>query len=200
MSEIQNPHTAEPVHVHTTHKKLKRSKFHIGMRNIKTAFAATLCAALYFLVDRNPTFACIGAVFGMGGNMSESRLNGGNRLFGTIIGGILGIILFRIYIIFYPTGEFHGLMLLLLFIGVVLLILCSQFVQWPGAIQPGGVMLCIILFRTPVETYLSYSIDRIVDTAIGVIVALIVNILLPQERWYKIKSFLTRKKHTPEEA
>lgn len=200
MSEILNPHTAAPVHVHTTSKQLKRSRFHIGMRNIKTAFAATLCAAIYFLLGRNPAFACIGAVFGMGGNMSESRLNGGNRLFGTIIGGVLGIILFRIYIIFYPDGSFHGLMLLLLFVGVVLMILCSQLVQWPGAIQPGGVMLCIILFRTPVETYLSYSIDRIVDTAIGVIIALLINRLLPQERWYKIKSFFTKKKHTLEEA
>ncbi len=193
MSEIRNPHKTTQTHVHTETKKLRRPGFHIGMRNIKTAFAATLCAAIYFLLDRNPTFACIGAVFGMGGNMSESRLNGGNRLFGTIIGGVLGIILFRIYIIFYPDGSFHGLMLLLLFIGIVLMILCSQFVQWPGAIQPGGVMLCIILFRTPVETYLSYSIDRIVDTAIGVIIALIVNALLPQERWYKIKSFFTKK-------
>lgn len=201
MPEIRNPHTTTQTNVHTETKKLKRPGFHIGMRNIKTAFAATLCAAIYFLLNRNPAFACIGAVFGMGGNMSESRLNGGNRLFGTIIGGVLGIILFRIYIIFYPTGEFHGLMLLLLFIGIVLLILCSQFVRWPGAIQPGGVMLCIILFRTPVESYLSYSIDRILDTAIGVIIALIVNALLPQERWYKIKAFFTpKKKNLSEEA
>lgn len=200
MSEIRNPHTTTQSHVRTETKKLKRPGFHVGMRNIKTAFAATLCAAIYFLLDRNPAFACIGAVFGMGGNMSESRLNGGNRLFGTIIGGVLGIILFRIYIIFYPDGAFHGLMLVLLFFGIVLMILCSQFVQWPGAIQPGGVMLCIILFRTPVETYLSYSIDRIVDTAIGVIIALIVNAILPPERWYKIKAFFTKQENAPKEA
>ena len=201
MSRIQNLHTSTQGPVHTESKKLKRPRFHIGMRNIKTAVAATLCALIYLLIDRNPAFSCIGAVFGMGGNMNESRLSGGNRLFGTIIGGVLGIIFFRIYIIFYPDGEFHALMLLLLFIGVVLLIVCSQYVQWPGAIQPGGVMLCIVLFRTPVETYLSYSIDRIVDTAIGVIIALIVNAALPQERWYKIKAFFTKKKtESPEEA
>ena len=39
---------------------------HIGMRNMKTAISATLVAFLYFLIKRNPTFACIGAVFGMG--------------------------------------------------------------------------------------------------------------------------------------
>ena len=33
----------------------------IGMRNLKTAVAATLCALIYAPFDRNPTFACIGA-------------------------------------------------------------------------------------------------------------------------------------------
>lgn len=194
MSEIQNTYLQKEHQVQTRKRKLKRPKFHVGMRNIKTAFAATLCALIYFLINRNPTFACIGAVFGMGGNMSESRLSGGNRLFGTIIGGVLGMILFRIYIIFYPNAGYHPLMLLLLFVGVILLILCSQVVYWPGAIQPGSVMLCIILFNTPVETYFAYSINRIFDTAIGVIIALIVNYLFPKERWFKIKSTVKHKK------
>ncbi|MBR2180394.1 MAG: FUSC family protein, partial [Oscillospiraceae bacterium] len=58
------------------------------MRNIKTAIAATLCAFVYLFIDRNPTFACIGAIFGTGYDMGDSWLNGGNRLFGTIIGGV----------------------------------------------------------------------------------------------------------------
>jgi len=55
----------------------KRSYFHIGMRNFKTALAATLCALVYFPFHRNPTFACIGAIFGMGNDMGHSWLNGG---------------------------------------------------------------------------------------------------------------------------
>ena len=155
---------------------------HVGQRNIKTALAATLCALLYFLVGRNPTFACIGAIFGIGSDMDNSRLNGGNRFFGTIIGGLLGMVLFRLYIIFYPDGSKHLPMLLFLFAGVVALILVSQTFHWPGAVQPGGVVLCIILFNTPVETYISYSLDRILDTGIGVAIALLINWLLPREK------------------
>jgi len=172
--------------------------FHIGMRNIKTALAATLCALLYFPFHRNPTFACIGAVFGTGSDMGNSWLNGGNRLFGTIIGGVLGMILFRIYIIFYPDGKMHLLMLLFIFIGVILVILTSLYCKWPGAIQPGGVVLCIILFNTPVDTYISYSLNRMLDTGIGVAIALLVNLLLPRERIHSFKnklSFLNRKSH-----
>lgn len=164
-------------------KKIQpKFRLHIGMRNMKTAIAATLCALLYFMVDRNPTFACIGAVFGMGSDTEDSKLNGGNRLFGTIIGGVIGMLLFPIYIFFYPDGGYHYPLLIFLFIGVILLVLSSLFFGWPGAIQPGGVVLCIILFNTPVATYVSYSLNRIFDTAFGVIFAILINILFPRER------------------
>ena len=160
----------------------QNSKFHIGMRNIKTAVAATLCALIYYFIPRNPTFACIGAVFGMGNSMGNSWLNGGNRLFGTIFGGLIGMALFSIYVQFYPEGGFHPLILVLLFIGVLLLILVSLLCKWPGAIQPGGVMLCILLFNQPVDSYVAYSLNRIFDTGIGVIIAMLVNLVLPRER------------------
>ena len=98
-------------------------RMHIGQRNIKTAIAATLTALLYFIFDRNPTFACIGAIFGLGSDMPNSRLNGGNRFFGTLFGGFLGMGLFRLYMIFVPEGGMHPALFPFLFVGVVLLIL-----------------------------------------------------------------------------
>ncbi len=179
-------------------------RLHIGMRNIKTALAATLCALLYLFVDRNPTFACIGAIFGIGSDMGNSWLNGGNRLFGTVIGGFMGMAMFRLYIIFEPDGKFHPLLLLFLAIGIIIMILISQMLRWPGAIQPGGVVLCIILFNTPVDTYVSYSVNRMIDTAIGVLIALLVNFLLPREKiekWSeKLKSKRANKKNIKEEG
>ena len=157
-------------------------RLHIGMRNVKTAISATLCALIYFLIDRNPTFACIGAIFGVGVDMGNSWLLGGNRFFGTIIGGFIGMALFRVYICFYPEGGTHLLLMALLFVGVVLLIMACRIFKWPGGIQPGGVVLCIILFNTPVETYVMYSLNRMLDTGVGFAMALMVNLLLPRER------------------
>lgn len=159
----------------------ERKKLHIGRRNIQTAIAVLLCALVYLLVDRNPTFACIGAVFGTGRDMKDSRLNGGNRFFGTLMGGLLGMGLFRLYLCVYPDGKTRPLILLFLVVGVMALILISRLL-WPGAVQPGGVVLCILLFNTPAEAYLSYSVNRIIDTGIGVVFALLVNWLLPRER------------------
>ena len=164
----------------------------IGMRNIKTALAAALCAFIYYFLDRSPAFACIGAIFGMGSDLENSKLHGGNRLFGTAIGGLLGMALFRIYLIFYPEGGHTLLLVPLVFIGTVALILLCQ-IFWVGGVQPGGVVLCLILFNTPVESYITYALNRIFDTGIGVIMALVVNSVFPggftfrfMERFYRL--------------
>ena len=109
----------------------KDFRLHVGWRTIKTAVSAMLVAIVYCLIGRNPAFACIGVIFGMGVDMQDSIKNGGNRLFGTLI---------------------------------------------------GGVVLCIVLFSTPIESYMSYALNRIFDTAIGVIAALLVNYFLPRPR------------------
>ncbi len=148
------------------------------MRNIKTAIAATLCALVYYFFDRSPAFACIGAIFGMGSDYDMSKLHGGNRFFGTLVGGFIGMGLFAIYAQIFPDGSNRWVLIPLTFIGVVLLILACQCI-WVGGIQPGGVVLCIILFNTPVETYISYALNRILDTGIGVLAAFFVNAMLP---------------------
>ncbi len=155
-----------------------RGKPSIGLRTLKTTLAAIICAPVYYLISRNPTFACIGAIFGTGSNHENSVLNGGNRAIGTTIGGLIGILMYTIYLKFYPYGGFHFLLAPLCFFGVILLIVCCQRF-WVGGIQPGGVILCILLFNTPAATYISYTLNRIFDTFVGVIVAMIVNILLP---------------------
>ena len=185
----------------------KKFRFRIGMRNIKTAIAATLCAVGYltanaiFSTSFDPTFACIGAVFGTGSDMADSWLNGGNRLFGTIIGGVIGMAMFRLYLFLRPDGEWSFVILPFLFVGVVLLIIACQFFRWPGGIQPGGVVLSIILFaQNNPETYVSYSVERIINTAIGVIVALLINHFLPRERLVRILCALKLRREEKVEA
>ena len=160
---------------------MKKMPLHVGQRNLKTALSASACALAYFFLERNPAFACIGAIFGMGADMEGSKLHGGNRLFGTILGGLLGIALYRVYLIFYPDGGYHLLLVALLFGGIVVLILLAQFF-WVGAVQPGGVVLCLLLFSIGPEDYVSYSLNRMLDTGVGVAVSLFINGVLTRER------------------
>lgn len=187
LEDIENIATSD-------NQSAKTFRFHVGMRNIKTALAATLCAFLYALFNRNPTFACIGAIFGMGSDLKNSKLSGGNRLFGTIVGGLIGMVLFYIYIKIFPEPESITFFLfILLFIGIICLVLICQLLVIPGAIQPAGVVLCIILFNTPVDQFIIYPLNRIFDTAIGVTIGIMVNMLISRERIEKLKQFLNMK-------
>lgn len=64
------------------------------------------------------------------------------------------------------------------------LLLFGQVYRYPRhTVHPAiAVLAGIVLYSTPVETYISYALNRILDTAIGVIIALLVNYFLPRER------------------
>lgn len=151
-----------------------------GQRSIKTALATALIALTYLPFCKDPTFACIGVIFGMGNGMEESKICGGNRLIGTVIGGLLGMVLFGIEHRFFAGGNYY-FKVALVFVGVILLVCASVTFKWPGAVQPGGVVLCIIMFNTPAN-HISYAFNRMLDTAIGVLFAIAINSLLTRER------------------
>ena len=64
----KQPAPSHPNHPH-------HHPIHIGMRTIKTSLAVALCAFVYYFFDRSPAFACIGAIFGLGYDMADSKLN-----------------------------------------------------------------------------------------------------------------------------
>lgn len=180
--------------------RFSHSPLHVGQRSIKTAAAATLCALPYLIVGADPSFACIGAIFGLGSDMPMSKLNGGNRFFGTVIGGFIGILLYRMYLLLVPTGVRTLWQLFFLFVGIVVLILCCQLFKWPGGIQPGGVVLCIVMFQKDPSIYLEYSIFRMIDTGVGVACALFVNWYFTRERVDRIMTTLHLPHHGEDAA
>ena len=137
-----------------TRERLEYMVPKIGLRNIKTALAAALCALVYYFLDRSPAFACIGAIFGMGSSFMQSRLHGGNRFFGTMVGGFIGMGLFAIYMELFPDGSNAWVLIPLTFVGVIILILLCQRIS-PGA---GAVVIrrcCASCCSTPPRTLIS---------------------------------------------
>lgn len=152
----------------------------LGLRSLKTALSTAVLALLYLLFGGNPTFACIGVIFGMGNDMEESRKVGGSRIIGGIIGGLLGLAMFSLEQLIFPDGN-NFLKVTLIFFGIILLVCASVMFKWPGAVRPGGVVLCIILFNTPAHQ-ISYAFHRILDTVVGVLLALAVNRVFTRQR------------------
>lgn len=162
----------------------------IGMRNIKTAIAATLCALIYAIIGRNPTFACMSAVFAMNTNLQSSWKTGGNRLWGTVIGGFTGMLFF------YLFNQFAMLFLgsallwesLFLFAGIIVMILFCQFFGVNDSIPAGSVVFYIVMLLTPPDEYITYPLNRMLDTGIGVLMSILVNIALPRELFERFMS------------
>lgn len=122
----------------------------------------------------------------MGNGIDDSKKSGGNRLIGTIIGGLLGTGIYGLENWLFPNGNYY-LKVDLVFLGIIILVYLSVTFKWPGAVQPGGVVLCIILFDTPAN-HIAYALGRMFDTAIGVIFAIAVNKFLNRnriDRWLK---------------
>lgn len=160
------------------------------MRNLKTAIAATLCALIYAIVDRNPTFACMSAVFAMNTNLKSSFKTGGNRLFGTIIGGFTGMLFFYLFKqcpLLFPCSKLFSESIFL-FTGIIVMILISQFFGVNDSIPSGSVVFYIVMLLTPDQDYITYPLNRMLDTGIGVMMSILVNIALPRELFEKFMS------------
>ena len=152
----------------------------VGMRVVKTVISCLLVALVYeYLLDgRNPCFACIGAVYGMGSQFQEGFHNGFNRFVGTFLGGLMVIPFYWLYVntpfgipnyIYMEAGLFWVIYLNLAF-------------GANNAIQPGTVVYFVVMFTQPLTGYVSYTIARIIDTGVGVLFSLVITMLHPSEK------------------
>lgn len=146
----------------------------VGLRNIKTALAVSLCMIVSDLLGRESAFfACIAAVFCMKDTVPSSVSMGKNRIIGTIIGGLIGI--FVIYISdLFPT--LYNLTPIVTGCGIVIVIYICTVIKRPGSV----IISCIVFigiminYATQVDSY-SYAINRSIDTAIGILIAIFIN-------------------------
>lgn len=156
-------------------KKLPR----VGMRIVKTLVSCLAVALVYqyLLGGRNPCFACIGAVYGMGNQFQEGFKNGFNRFVGTLFGGLLVI---PFYWLYYndPLGIPESIYLVA---GLFCVIYVNLLFGANNAIQPGTVVYFVVMFTQPMEGYVSYTLARIVDTGIGAIFSLVISMIHPSE-------------------
>src|SRR5699024_6886212 len=154
----------------------------VGMRTIKTVIAVILTLIVSEIFGLNsPILASIAAVMIMEGSVSESLSSGKNRMYGTIIGGAIGLV-----ILYIGPGNF-----LFIGIGLVLIInICNRLKIEDAARMAMVVFLVIVLDYTEVDAF-NYAINRTFDTLVGVVISIAVNyIIRPPRIERKIKRLL----------
>lgn len=141
----------------------------IGMRNIKTAISVFLCMLiLNFFQNTSPFYACIAAVITMQGTVHGSFTAGKNRLIGTIIGATFGLI----FALISPVN------ILLTSIGIIFIIYFLSFADKKDSISIACVVFLAIMINVNQGNALIYSFKRVVETFIGITVAVFINYLI----------------------
>lgn len=155
----------------------------IGMRNIKTSVSVFLCLLFFEIVNRGSSFyACIAAVICMQPTLENTYSKGISRIIGTIMGGFLGAVL----LIIGESYIFEKSLIILIPIGITILIeICVYFKQKESVSISCIVFLSIMILHRVNGDYFWYTINRIIDTSIGIIIAVAVNKFLKVPNVFK---------------
>lgn len=154
----------------------------IGFRTIKTAIAVFLC----FLVDESresgvPFYAAIAAILGIQKNTSDSIKEAKNREIATVTGGVMGgsFLLFERLVYQIQTELMRYFILSLMLIPIIQL--SVKLNQKKGTFLMCVVFLCVTVTHKSDSNPLTFALARIIDTTIGLAIALCVNYILPYD-------------------
>ena len=153
---------------------------HIGMRIIKTALAVFICGLIGWLRDETMYFfSMIAAIICIQKSAEATIKNSFNRVVGTAIGGAFGVALL------FAETQLHMQRFMPLYVLVVSLLLIPIIVTTLAIHKPSVsgftciVFLSISIYHVGDASPYTYAMNRLLDTVIGIIVALAVNLIMP---------------------
>lgn len=159
-----------------------RDQCHIGLRITKTGIAVGLSLFLSELLHLAPFFAMIASVICMKTDTSDSIKVGRNRVLGTVVGGLSGMAMLYGFQFFQVQSE--GLLYSVLSVVVLMLVIkgLALFSKEGAVIIACVVYLSVLYMNYHDMTIFAYSMTRVLETLLGVLVAIVVNHLLPNHR------------------
>ena len=138
----------------------------IGMRTIKTVIAVVLTLEISkYLNINSPILAGIAAIMTMETSVSESFSAGKFRMFGTVLGALIAIILLSVSPANFITTA----------IGLVVIIYICNLLNWQDAVKMAMIVFLVIIVEYEEGYRVLYALNRTIDTFIGVIVGTTIN-------------------------
>ncbi|MCI8810306.1 MAG: FUSC family protein [Oscillibacter sp.] len=150
----------------------------IGMRTIKTVIAVFLCFVIdHFRQGGIPFYAAIAAILCVQKDINSSIKAAKNREIATLIGGAFGMVflIFEKYVYYTPFPLVRYLALSLLLIPIIQV--SVQFHLQSGTYLMCVVFLCVTVTHGNDDSPALFAISRVIDTTIGIAVALAINSL-----------------------
>lgn len=153
----------------------------LGLRNIKTTVSVLICL---LLIKNTPIYAAVAAIICMQSTVENSVKIGKTRLIGTLIGGILGISLLALT----RTFNLNSYIPFITAFGVCMAIYISNIINIPAASAITSIVVISIILAPSGTNPVSYAITRTIETAIGIIIAILVN------KYFKLPNFIKKLK------
>lgn len=148
----------------------------IGMRTIKTGIAVYICTLLARYLVKNPMFAGVGCVVSIQDTVKGSLKLGFNRIGGTIIGGLAGFLC----VLIKPGDP------ILAGIGTMVTIYSCTLLKINSGIIVSSVTFLSIHLGIITSNPANYSIQRVIDTSVGVVIGVIINYLLARPDYINV--------------
>ena len=145
----------------------------VGMRTIKTGLALSLCSIAGTFLVENIMYAGVGCLVSIQDTVKGSFKLGLNRVKGTMIGGIIGYL----SIIMYPNNH------IACGIGSMITIYICNLYKINS-----GIIVSIVTFLSIYTEFITqspeiYSIKRVWDTSMGVVIGIVVNYLVARPNY-----------------
>ncbi|MCI8501878.1 MAG: FUSC family protein [Oscillospiraceae bacterium] len=158
---------------------MKKKLPKVGMRMIKTVIAVLISAMIGFLRDQPPFYSMIAAVLCIQKDQAAGMRAAFNRTVGTLIGGIFGLLLLLAEQN-TPLEALSPLYYLIVSLCLIPLIYITVLINKTAA----SYITCVVFLSITVshvtdENPYFFVLNRVLDTLVGIFVALAVDRLIP---------------------
>jgi uncharacterized membrane protein YgaE (UPF0421/DUF939 family) len=148
----------------------KDDYMNMQMSTIKTGISVFISILISKLLKLEfPFFVALAVIMPIEESFSSSFKSGKNRMVGTIIGALIGIL----FVLIKPGNP------VLCGIGIVIIIYLCNLFKFGSSAPIGGIVFISIMVNLKGKNPFSYSMNRVVDTLIGVCIVIVVNYLIP---------------------
>lgn len=157
-------------------KSYIRDRRFLGMRTVKTVLAVFSCFLVAYIRGTSPIYSTIAAIISMKTDHQGGIIEGKNRMKGTILGGLFGLICILL-LKFFGIAE-NSLMAYFIFsLFLIPIIYGNLELKSAESVSLSCVVFIAIVAEDTIVPAFSRVFERTIETFIGVIVAIIVNMI-----------------------
>ena len=151
----------------------------IGMRIIKSAIGVFLCFVIYLARGKHgtPFYSALAVLWCIQSHTKDTVRNALQRVFGTLIGALYGLlfILYKLYVADLENGTLHYLIIAGLIIPIIYTTLLFR--KKNASYFSCVVYLSIVVNHLGDDNPLLFVFDRSMDTLIGIVLGLVINVV-----------------------